>query len=310
MTKDKEEKTNPWPVIIVVLIILFIISAFSALIIGLFSSDGELSSGNTVIIPITGVISSEEDNSLFGGGSVSSRSIVQQIRQAEEDENINAVIFEINSPGGSPVASHEIAKAIKNMTKPNVAFVREVGASGAYWAASSSDYIIADELSVVGSVGVLSSYLNFYELIDRYNITYERLVAGEYKDIESNYRAMTPEERRIIQFKLEMMQEFFLDDVSNSRNLTRKERAEISSAMYYIGLEAKEINLIDEFGGEEEAKIYLQNRLGIVIEPYRIDKSRGFFDMLTSASAEHGFQVGKGLGQTLVENQNGNIELK
>jgi protease-4 len=310
MTKEFEEKKNPWPVIIVVLVILFLISAFSALIIGLFSTDDNFHTGNTVIIPITGVITGEGDNSLFGSGGISSTDIVNQIKDAENDDTIKAVIFEINSPGGSPVASHEIAKAIKNMTKPNVAFIREVGASGAYWAASSCDYIIADELSVVGSVGVLSSYLNFYEIMDRYNITYERLVAGEYKDIESQYRQMTPEERKIVEFKLQTMHEFFLNDVATSRNLSRQQRSEVSSAMYYLGLESIDLNLIDQFGGEEEARLHLQTSLGIPIETYRIEQSRGFFDLLTSASAEHGFQVGRGLGQTLVESQNGKIELK
>ncbi|MGV8168851.1 MAG: signal peptide peptidase SppA [Candidatus Nanoarchaeia archaeon] len=310
MAKENNKERNPWPVIIVVLIILFGVSSFAAIIIGAFSAGSELDTGNIAIIPIGGVILSEEDSSFFSSGGVSSRVIVDQIKAAEENEDVKAVIFEINSPGGSPVASHEIAKAIKNMTKPNVALVREIGTSGAYWAASSTDYIVADELSVVGSVGVLSSYLNFYEIMDRYNITYERLVAGEYKDIQTPYREMTPEERELIEFKLQKMHEFFLNDVSASRNLSRQQYTEVRSAMYYIGLEAKDLNLIDEFGGEAEAEIYLQNRLGISIDTYRVEQPQSFLDMLFSASAEHGFQVGRGLGTTLVENQNSGIMMK
>jgi protease-4 len=310
MKEDENIKKNPWPVIIVVLLILIVSSAFAALIIGIFMPDSSFNTGNTIIISITGEIGSSEDNSFFSSQGASSQDIVKQIKDAEQNEDIKAVIFEINSPGGSPVASHEISIAIKNMTKPNVAVIREIGTSGAYWAASSSDHIVADELSIVGSVGVLSSYLNFYEIMDDYNITYERLVAGNYKDIQSQYREMTPEERNIIEFKLELMQEFFLEDVATSRNLTRKQKAEISSALYYIGLESKDLGLIDEFGGEEEAKVYLQSRLGIEITPFRVEKQQSFLSALTSASANHGFAMGKGLGQTLVENSNNNIVLK
>jgi protease-4 len=306
----QEEKKNPWPVVIVILISLFIISTISAIIIGAFSSNNNFETGNTLIIPISGEISSEDSGSFFSSGVSSSKDIVSEINNAETDDSVKAVIFEINSPGGSPVASHEISEAIKNMKKPNVALIREIGTSGAYWAASSSDYIISDELSIVGSVGVLSSYLNLYEIMDRYNITYERLVAGEYKDIETPYREMTPQERELIEFKLKIMQDFFLDDVANSRNLTRQQKSEISSALYYVGLEAKNKGLVDEFGGEKEAEIYLKSKLGIEITPYRVEKSESLLQLLTSASAEHGYYMGKGLGKTLVENQNSNIELK
>ncbi len=308
----KDEKRNPWPVIVIILIVLFFFSTIAAIIIGVFSgNENGSASGNTLIIPINGEIISNVDDSIFSSGGASSQDIVSEIKDAEQNQNIKAVIFEINSPGGSPVASHEIAKAIKNMTKPNVAVIREMGTSGAYWAASSTNHIVADEMSVVGSVGVLSSYVGFYGIMNKYNVTYERLVAGDNKDIMTPYRPMTDKEKAAIEFKIANMQQFFLEDVATSRNLTRQEKSEISSAMFYIGTEAKDLHLIDEFGGIDEATAYLQTRMGEKIVPYRVEQPKSFIQTLMGASAAHGFAMGQGLGKTLVLNNDGSqIQMK
>ena len=79
---------------------------------------------------------------------VPSQEIVNFIQEAEKDSNIQAIVLEINSPGGSPVASDEIATAMKNAKKPVIAFVRELGASGGYWVASAADYVIAHKMRI------------------------------------------------------------------------------------------------------------------------------------------------------------------
>ena len=86
----------------------------------------------------------------------------------EENKDIKAIVLEINSPGGSAVASDEIASAVKKSNKPTVAVIREAGASGGYWIASSTDHIIANRMSITGSIGVISSYLEFSGLIEKY----------------------------------------------------------------------------------------------------------------------------------------------
>src|SRR3989344_1868620 len=79
------------------------------------------------------------------------------IKEADSDSVIKAIILEINSPGGTVVASQEIAQEVENIKKPTVAFIREVGASGAYWIASEADVIVASEAAITGSIGVTSS---------------------------------------------------------------------------------------------------------------------------------------------------------
>src|SRR3989344_7935467 len=97
----------------------------------------------------------------FDDNSLSPETIVKFIEKANEDKSVKGIILDINSPGGSVVGSEEIKNAVKGISKPKVALIRDVGASGAYWVASAADKIIADPMSITGSIGVLGSYVEF-----------------------------------------------------------------------------------------------------------------------------------------------------
>src|SRR3989338_8493135 len=134
--------------IVIGIVILFVIFATVMLSIlsffaSLFSAE-IVEKGNVAVIQIKGPIVGDGDDNFFASqGSAVSSKIVEKIKKAEEDESIYATILEINSPGGSPVASDEVATAVEKAKKPVVAVIRETGDSGAYWIASSADEIIA-----------------------------------------------------------------------------------------------------------------------------------------------------------------------
>ena len=198
--KKTVKKRNVWPIVlvIVVAVLLFLILAMFAAV---FGSDGFL--GNVAYIPVWGTITVGGQSSFLAQEEATSEKLVKFIEDADEDPLIKAIVLDINSPGGSAVASDEIASAIKRAEKPTVAIVREVGASGGYWVASSTDHIIANRMSIVGSIGVISSYLEFARLLENYNITYQRLVAGKYKDMGTPFKELTEEEESILQiFKI------------------------------------------------------------------------------------------------------------
>ena len=184
-----DKKARTWIFVIIVLVVLFF---FSMVIAGILSMmfGGEVSSltGNVAVIPIKGMIVTESSNSMFGQQMTSSGSTIKLIEKAENSPNIKAIVFEINSGGGSPVASDEIGSRIKKSDILTVGWIREAWASGAYWIASATDHIIANRMSITGSIGVVASYLEFSGTLERYNITYERLVGGKYKDIGSPYK--------------------------------------------------------------------------------------------------------------------------
>src|SRR3989339_423358 len=204
-----------WGYAIFVLLLLSILGFMAVGVISLFAGiDVESLSGNVALIPIEGVITGSEDSEFIFESVTASPDTIELIEKADKNPSIKAIILEINSPGGSAVASEEIANAVKKTNKTTVAWIREVGASGAYWVASSSDHIVASRMSITGSIGVIGSYLEFEGLADRYNLTYRRLVSGKYKDIGDPFRELTQEEQEILQKSLDEIRDYFVGEVA------------------------------------------------------------------------------------------------
>ena len=232
--------------------------------------------GNGVaIIPVTGIITTESVSGFLSTQSASSTQITRWLEDANEDRNIHAILLEINSPGGSAVASDEIVQALKHVDKPVVAWIRESGASGAYWIASEADHVIANRMSITGSVGVIASYLNFADFITDYNITYQRLVSGEDKDLASPVKHLSERQEELLQAKLDTIHEFFVSDVQANRNLTDEQASQISSGIFYLGSEAYELGLVDELGTRYEVQNYLEELLGAEPRYTRYQQRRG-----------------------------------
>ena len=247
----------------------------------------------------------DSEDSLFATSVASSTDIVRLIQKAENDPSIEAIVFDINSPGGAPVASAEIARAIAEAEKPTVAVIREVGASGAYWAASAADHIIANEVSITGSIGVLASYLEYGDLLARYNVSYARFVSGEHKDMGSPYKEMTMEEKNIYQQTLDKLHAVFIGSVAENRGLEYGYVEELATGQIYVGSEALDLGLIDELGGKQEAYAYIGTMLNLTVKPVAFEEADSFFEMLASALDNSAFHVGTGIGAVLVEEDNG-----
>lgn len=295
---------NKFKVIITVIILLWLVSFFSAkLIKGDFKE--KIISDGIAVIPIQGEVGISEGDGIFVSG-VSATKIVESLEKANENSGIKAIILDINSGGGAVVATREIARAVKEIKKPVIALIRDIGASGAYWIASSADWIIADEMSITGSIGVYSSYLEFSGLLERYNVSYERLIAGEYKDIGVPYRKLTEKEKGMMQQKLDLIHELFVKEIARNRNLDEKKVRELANGFFVLGIEAKESGLIDQIGGKKEAVAKAKELSGLkdgnLIE-YK--EKRGLFDFLSKLQNKAFYFIGRGIGVSLVESKSG-----
>ncbi|MFH1073292.1 MAG: signal peptide peptidase SppA [Nanoarchaeota archaeon] len=317
MTKPKineepQQKKHRFIYAVLILFGIFLISSCVAFIISVGNIGREmsvdLSTGNVALIPIKGTITGDSSSSFFGDEGASSSRIIEAIGQAKKNSRIKAVIFEINSPGGSAVASDEIGQAVKELDKPTVAWIREVGASGAYWVASSTDHIVANRMSITGSIGVIGSYLEFPNLLTRFNITYRRLVAGKYKDAGIPYRELQKDEQELFQEKLDKIHVYFIQEVSQNRNLTYNQTAELATGMFYLGVEAKDLGLVDELGGKEEAVHYIENVLKENVSIVVYEKKRSIFDLFSTLQARQAFYMGKGMTDFLAKEQ-GTIQI-
>lgn len=222
--------------------------------------------GKIAIIPIKGIVTSEGAPGLFlfpWRRGVSSAEIVKFLEEAERKRSIKAVLLEINSSGGTPFSCREIAEKIKSMSKPTAGWVKEYGTSGAYWIASSCDVIVADKLSRIGSVGVLSIRADISELLKKFGIDIETMASGIFKTLGVPYRKIAPQEREILKEEMDAIYKFFLQEVTENRKLAKETMEEISSGRIYLGTEAKSLGLIDHLGGRREALEVLRKRARI-----------------------------------------------
>jgi len=262
--------------------------------------DTAFGGGNVAVIPIRGVIVTQTTDDIFDVGSTSSETVLRFIKDADDDPAIKAIMLDINSPGGSPVATDEIARAVKRLNKTTIAVIHDVGASGAYWVASSADTIVANPMSIVGSIGVYSSYIDIAGLMDKYGLKYNRLIAGEHKDLGSPFRNLTISERTILQLKVDKIHDIFIDAIAENRGLPRQRVEELATGIFYLGVEAEELGLVDMLGTKDDAVEHLEESLGIKAELVEYRKKETVLSLLSRIIGEQSFLVGHGIGSGLV----------
>jgi protease-4 len=266
--------------------------------IAIFFPGESLIGGNIGVVPIKGIISTGDNSDLLGEKATPSEKIVEWIKDADKNKETKAILLEIDSPGGSPVATEEIATAVKNANKTVVAVIRETGASGAFWVATAADYIFASKMSLTGSIGVAGSRLEFAGLLKDYNVTYRRLVAGKYKDTGSPWKEMTSEEQQLFQTMLDEIHSDFISAVAENRNMPVDKVKEIANGFVLTGAQAKELGLIDAIGNKEDAVKYIEQQLNITAKTYEFKPSKSFFEEIMGLSS---YNIGRGIGTELTQ---------
>jgi len=230
-----------------------------------FSDDSEYADCNVQGILLRGKLNTHIDESSEFLQS-SSEDIVYSIKKAEDDSNIKAILLEVDSFGGYPVADEEIANALKRAKKPTVALVRGVAASAAYYAITGADIIFASQDSEVGSIGVTASYLDYFQMNEKEGVNFNILSTGKYKDIMSEDKELTEDERQLILRDLNIMNDNFIQAVATNRNLDIEKVRSLADGSTMLGKMAMKEGLIDRIGGEYEVKEYLKELIGEDVE--------------------------------------------
>ena len=208
--------------------------------------------GKVLVIPVRGFLSDAPRRGFLGERASLVQEVVAQLRLAEKDEEIKALLLEINSPGGSITASdilyHEIME-FKQRTKAKVvAALMDVAASGAYYIALPADRIVAHPTTITGSVGVIFMKPKITGLMDKLGVAVEVNKSGKEKDMGSPFRPSTPEEEKVFQEMTDKLGEKFLERVAKHRKMDQSVLTAISSARIYLADEALQLNLIDAIG--------------------------------------------------------------
>lgn len=196
-----------------------------------------------------------------GGDETDSASLTRALLRDKDDTNIKAIILDIDSPGGYPVAGEEVARALQDLGKPSVAVIRNIGASAAYWAATGATHILASRSSDVGSIGVIVSFPDESAKNEREGILYNEFSSGKFKNLGTPTRPVTAEEKILLEEGINEVFVHFVEVVARARNLDIAKVMKMADGRTMTGERAKEEGLIDEVGGFLEAKKYLETTL-------------------------------------------------
>ncbi|OMP76664.1 signal peptide peptidase SppA [[Flexibacter] sp. ATCC 35208] len=199
--------------------------------------------------------------SIVGGDSeketvISSDRYIKLIREARQDKDIKAIVFRVNSPGGSALASESIWRelTLAKKDKPVIVSMGDYAASGGYYISCMADSIFAEPNTLTGSIGVFAvipNLGNFFK--NKLGVTFDGVKTAQYADLGTASRAMTDDEKRFIQNGVDTTYMVFKTRVVNGRKLSGAVVDSIAQGRVWSGVQAKELGLVDRIGGIQDA---------------------------------------------------------
>ena len=236
------------------------------------SSQGErVGSGSDAIAIVGGegsILTGRGGSEGFGSGSsIRSDDTAEAIHDAIEDKDVQAIVFRVSSPGGSPEASEQILAAVRaarRAGKPVVVSMGPYAASGGYWISSEADWIVAQPSTLTGSIGVFGGKFVVADALSRFGIDLRGLsVGGDYADAFSPTEPFTAPQRAAFAASMDRTYEEFITRVATGRKLPVARVREIARGRVWTGAQGKALGLVDELGGVTEAVAKARSLAGI-----------------------------------------------
>jgi protease-4 len=265
MIKHHKEIFMKNSIVVMLLAIMSLLSGCSLTRINLFSGEEPLKEATLqgsgadkiLVVSVNGLISDKPDELLLRSHPSMVQEVVAQLRRAEKDAHVKALLLKINSPGGTVTASDILYNEIKGFKERSKAKVvvsmMDVAASGGYYISQPADYIFAHPTTITGSIGVIFANPGVSGLMDKVGLTMNVNTSGKLKDMGSPFRPPTAEEQAIFQELTDRLAARFIGLVVESRHLQAEQRRLIATARVFLAPEAKEIGLVDRIGYVDEA---------------------------------------------------------
>ncbi len=199
----------------------------------------------------------ESFNPLFGGPVMGSDTIARAFRSVRKTKGIEAVVFRVDSPGGSAVASEIIRQEMVRTAEeiPVVVSMSNVAGSGGYWISCGAQRIVADPGTITGSIGVYGGHLNTSGFYNKLGVTFGRMDRGVNANIYGELEDWTDEQRAVIDRMLDRIYDDFVERVSASRDMTPEAVDAIGRGRVFTGVQAWENGLVDVVGGFDQALV-------------------------------------------------------
>jgi protease-4 len=251
-------------------LVLFVVTVWLLLVV---SDEGLPGGAKVAVVEVEGIIGAGTDRGL------DTDTLIRTLGEYRDDPAIRAVVLRIDSPGGVVGPTQEIFTAVRRLReakKPVVASLGSVAASGGYYVAVAADRIYANPGTLTGSIGVVMQLANVEGLLKKVGVEYVVIKAGAYKDVGNFARAMTPEERRILQAMLDDVYDQFISAVAEGRGLDPKQVRGFAEGRIYSGRQARGLKMVDDLGGLEDAIEAAAKIAGLPPKPKVIHPRRRF----------------------------------
>lgn len=204
-------------------------------------------------------------NPFLLGKYMGSATIARAIKEAREDKSIKAIVFRVDSPGGTGLASDVIWREVRlaRKEKPFIVSMSDVAGSGGYLISCAADVIVAEPGTITGSIGVISGKFDMHGLYDKLGMNKEIITRGEHAAIYSDYQEFTPEEREIVRAQLEEFYTDFVGKVADGRKMESEQVDSIGRGRVWTGNQASRNGLVDVLGGLDTALTIAKRKAGI-----------------------------------------------
>lgn len=188
-------------------------------------------------------------------GSITSGGLASALRELRRDDEVKAVVLRVNSPGGSAVASEEIADEVRLLAeaKPLIVSMGDYAASGGYMISAPGAKILASPNTITGSIGVFGLLLNFQEIANKNGVTWDVVKTAQFADMQTNSRPQTEAELKIQQDYVDSLYDRFMGIVAAGRDIPKARVSQVAQGRVWTGEDAIAANLVDELGGLEDA---------------------------------------------------------
>lgn len=262
-SEEPKKKGKGWIVALVAIILIFLLLVIgmvtcSSMVGGSLNGLGSASAGSSytdigymtddtiAIIGIDGTIQ-------YDGSTNSPEGLKEKLDQAEENQHVKAVVLRVNSGGGVATAGEEMARYVRDFSKPVVVSSASINASAAYEISSQADYIYTAKTTAIGSIGTILSITDLSGLYEKLGIKMEDITSSENKNAGSGNRPLTDEEREYYQEMVDAINETFIQTVAEGRGMDTEEVRALATGLTFTGMGAVENGLADEIGTLEDA---------------------------------------------------------
>jgi protease-4 len=221
------------------------------------------------------------------GPRVKANEYAKLLRSIEENNRIKAVVLDIDSPGGSASGSNYLYLSVQSLArkKPVIAFIRGIGASGAYMLSCPASRIITIPSSIIGSIGVISMRPMVYEALDKIGVSMHVTKSERLKDMGSMFREATPEEEAKERELIDDLYDQFLDIVAEGRHMEKAKVKELATGEIFTGRRSVEVGLADELGDLERAIDVAAEMANAPRKPVWMRPHRGLREVLNTMVA-------------------------